>query len=110
MAQLDAANAMPGNWLGLGLGLVNNNLKVKLLKVGLALSWPGIELGWHRLGGIDSAASKRTRPLCEAGFSALAMIKTKYRNQLQPEDDCYSKFFAVLNSVWLSPEMYASLI
>ena len=23
---------------------------------------------------------------------------------------CYSKFFAVLNSVWLSPEMYASLI
>ena len=23
---------------------------------------------------------------------------------------CYNKFFAVLNSVWLSPEMYASLI
>ena len=34
MAQLDAANSMPGNWLELGLelelGLVNNNLKVKL--------------------------------------------------------------------------------
>ena len=28
-----------------------------------------------------------TTYLCEAGFSALAMIKTKYRNQLQPEDD-----------------------
>ena len=39
MAQLDAADSMPGNWLGLRLGLVNNNLKVKLLKVGLALSW-----------------------------------------------------------------------
>ena len=44
MAQLDAADSMPGNWLGLGLGLglglrlglVNNNLKVKLLKVGFA--------------------------------------------------------------------------
>ena len=48
MAQLDAADSMPGNWLGLelglGLGLVNNYLKVKLLKVGLA--------------------SKRTRPHC----------------------------------------------
>ena len=41
MAQLDAADSMPGNWLGLrlGLGLVNNNFKVKLLKVGLASSW-----------------------------------------------------------------------
>ena len=36
MAQLDAADSMPGNWLG--LGLINNNLKVKLLKVGLASS------------------------------------------------------------------------
>ena len=36
--QLDAADSMIGNWLGLGLGLVNNNLKVKLLKVGLASS------------------------------------------------------------------------
>ena len=52
MAQLDATNSMPGNWLG--LGLVNNNLKVKLLKVGLASSWPGIELGWHRVGGIEA--------------------------------------------------------
>ena len=42
MAQLDAADSMPGNWLG--LGLVKNNLKVKLLKVGLASIWPGIEL------------------------------------------------------------------
>ena len=50
MALLDAADWLG---LGLGLGLVNNNLKVKLLKVGLASSWPGIE----------SAASKRTRPL-----------------------------------------------
>ena len=32
--QLDATDSMPGNWLR--LGLVNNNLKVKLLKVGLA--------------------------------------------------------------------------
>ena len=28
-----------------------------------------------------------TTYLCEAGFSTLAMVKTKYRNQLQPEDD-----------------------
>ena len=28
-----------------------------------------------------------TTYLCEAGFLALAMIKTKYHNQLQPEDD-----------------------
>ena len=28
-----------------------------------------------------------TTYLCEAGFSALAMVKTKYCNQLQPEDD-----------------------
>ena len=28
-----------------------------------------------------------TRYLCEAGFSTLAMVKTKYPNQLQPEDD-----------------------
>ena len=66
MAQLDAADSMPGNWLGLGLGLglglVKNNLKVKLLKVGLASNWPGIELGWHRVGGIESAASKVPNP------------------------------------------------
>ena len=61
MAQLDAANSMPPT-RGLGLGLVNNNLKVKLLKVGLALSWPGIDLGWHRVGG-----TKRTRPLSDRG-------------------------------------------
>ena len=47
--QFDAADSIPGNWLGLGLGLVNSNLKVKLLKVGLASSWPGIELCWHRV-------------------------------------------------------------
>ena len=29
----------------------------------------------------------RTTYLCDAGFSALAVIKTKNRNQLQPEDD-----------------------
>ena len=51
MAQFDAADSMPGNWLG--LGLVNNNLKFKLLKVGLASNWAGIE----------SAALKRSRPL-----------------------------------------------
>ena len=28
-----------------------------------------------------------TTHLCEAGFSALAVTKTKYRNRLQPEDD-----------------------
>ena len=28
-----------------------------------------------------------TTYLCEAGFSTLAMVKTKYQNQLQPEDD-----------------------
>ena len=28
-----------------------------------------------------------TTYLCEAGFSTLALVKTKYRNQLQPEDD-----------------------
>ena len=54
MAQLDAADSMPSNWLGLGLWLVNNNLKVKLLKVSLASSWPGIELAWHGVGGIEA--------------------------------------------------------
>ena len=58
MAQLNAADSMPGKWIGLGLWLglklrlVNNNWKVKLLKVDLASSWAGVE----------SAASKRTRP------------------------------------------------
>lgn len=28
-----------------------------------------------------------TTYLCEAGFSALTVTKTKYRNRLQPEDD-----------------------
>ena len=28
-----------------------------------------------------------TTYLCEAGFSTLALVKTKYRNKLQPEDD-----------------------
>ena len=65
MAQLDVADSMTGNWLGLGLGLklglglVNNNLKVKLLKVGLVLSWPGIEL----------AALSCTRPFMGCGVS-----------------------------------------
>ena len=29
----------------------------------------------------------RTTYLCEAGFLTLEMVKTKYRNQLQPKDD-----------------------
>ena len=42
--------------------LVNNNLKANYIfwhRVGLASSWPGIELARHRVGGIESAASSR---------------------------------------------------
>ena len=55
-----------------------------------------IELFWIKvyqekpiLGGeaLKALLPFATTYLCEAGFSALAVTKTKYRNRLQPEDD-----------------------
>ena len=37
-----------------------------------------------------------TTYLCEAGFSTLAMVKTKYQNQLQPEDDIRCELMTVI--------------
>ena len=46
-------------------------------------------MGKRPVNGIQSVLTLSpfsTTYLCKAGFSALAMIKTQYRNQIQPED------------------------
>jgi len=41
--------------------------------------------------------------LCETGYSLLTMVKTKYPNQLQPEDDTDVQWrpqFLILMNLW----------
>ena len=52
--------------------------------------WAGVQLLEPSVSELCMQATKAllsfpTTYFCEAGFSALAMVKTKYRNQLQPE-------------------------
>ena len=64
----------------------------KFENVSLTQFWAEVQSQEPNLSDLCLQATKALLPfpttyLCEAGFSALAMIKTKYRNQLQPEDD-----------------------
>ena len=64
----------------------------KFENVSLTQFWAEVQSKEPNLSDLCWQATKALLPfpttyLCEAGFSALAMIKTKYRNQLQPEDD-----------------------
>ena len=64
----------------------------KFENVSLTQFWAEVQSKEPNLSDLFWQATKALLPfpttyLCEAGFSALAVIKTKYRNQLQPEDD-----------------------
>ena len=64
----------------------------KFENIFLTQFWAELQSKEPNLSDLCWQATKALLPfsttyLCEAGFSALAMIKTKYRNQLQPEDD-----------------------
>ncbi|XP_077969505.1 protein FAM200A-like [Styela clava] len=64
----------------------------KFKNVSLTQFWAEVQTREPNLSDLCWQATKTLLPfpttyLCEAGFSALTMIKTKYRNQLQPEDD-----------------------
>ena len=64
----------------------------KFKNVSLTQFWAEVQSKEPNLSDLSWQATKALLPfsttyLCEAVFSALAMIKTKYRNQLQPEDD-----------------------
>ena len=64
----------------------------KFKNVSLTQFWEEVQSKEPNLSDLCWQATKALLPfpttyLYEAGFSALAMIKTKYRNQLQPEDD-----------------------
>ena len=66
--------------------------KNKFKNVFLTQFWAEVQSKEHNLSDLCWQATKTLLPfqttnLCEAEFSALAMIKTKYRNQLQPEYD-----------------------
>ena len=64
----------------------------KFKNVSLTQFWAEAQSKKPNLSDLCWQATKALLPfpttyLCEAGFSALAMIKTKYRNHFQPEDD-----------------------
>ena len=64
----------------------------KFKTVSLTQFWAEVQLKEPNLSDLCWQKIKSLLPfpttyLCKAEFSALAMIKTKYRNQLQPEDD-----------------------
>ncbi|XP_068246495.1 SCAN domain-containing protein 3-like [Palaemon carinicauda] len=61
----------------------------KRLKESLSSFWIKVHKEKPNLGGeaLKTLIPFATTFLCEAGFSALTVIKTKYRNHLQPEDD-----------------------
>ena len=66
--------------------------KNKFKNVSLTQFWAEVQSKEPNLSDLCWQATKASLPflttyLCKAGFSALAIINTKYRNQLQPEDD-----------------------
>ena len=66
--------------------------KNKFKNVSLTQFWEKVQPKEPNLSDLCWQATKALLPfsttyLCQAGFSSLAVIKTKYRNQLQLEDD-----------------------
>ena len=80
--------ALLNSWLSRKVdscGEINSNIS-------LTQFWAEVQSKEQNLSDLCWQATKTLLPfqttnLCEAGFSALAMIKIKYRNQLQPEYD-----------------------
>ncbi|KAK7158596.1 hypothetical protein R3I94_005049 [Phoxinus phoxinus] len=67
----------------------NVDLKQKLAEMPITRFWLSVESEFRQ---ISTKAMKVLIPftstyLCECGFSALALIKNKYRSRLQVEDD-----------------------
>ena len=66
--------------------------KDKFKKASLTQFWANVKSMEPRLSDLCKQAATALLPfpttyLYESGFSTLTMIKTKYRNRLQPEDD-----------------------
>ena len=66
--------------------------KDKFKKASLTQFWANVQSMEPSLSDLCKQAATALLPfpttyLCESGFSTLTMIKTKYRNRLQPEDD-----------------------
>ena len=66
--------------------------KDKFKKASLTQFWANMQSMEPSLSDLCKQAATALLPfpttyLCESGFSTLTMIKTKYRNRLQPEDD-----------------------
>ena len=66
--------------------------KDKFKKVSLTQFWANVQLMEPSLSDLFKQAATAFLPfpttyLCESGFSTLTMIKTKYHNRLQKEDD-----------------------
>ena len=66
--------------------------KDKFEKASLTQFWANVQSMEPSLSNLCKQAATAlllfpTTYLCESGFSTLTMIKTKYRNRLQPEDD-----------------------
>ena len=66
--------------------------KDKFKKASLTQFWTNVQSMEPSLSNLCEQAATALLPfsttyLCESGFSTLTMIKTKYRNRLQPEDD-----------------------
>ena len=66
--------------------------KDKLKNASLTQFWANVQSMEPSLSDLCKPAATALLPfpttyLCESGFSTLTMIKTKYRNRLQPEDD-----------------------
>ena len=66
--------------------------KDKFKKACLSQFWANVQSMEPSLSDLCKQAATALLPfpttyLCESGFSTLTMIKTKYRNRLQPEDD-----------------------
>ena len=58
-------------------------------KVSLAHFWLSVETEFPHLAkkAVNVLIPFTSTYLCEYGFSALTLIKSKYRSRLQPEDD-----------------------
>ena len=67
----------------------NIDLQKKMSKVSLAHFWLSVESEFPHLSkkAVKVLIPFTSSYLCECGFSALTMIKSKYRSRLQVEDD-----------------------
>ena len=66
--------------------------KYKFKNASLTQFWANVQSMKPSLSDFCKQAATALLPfpttyMCESGFSTLTMIKTKYRNRLQPEDD-----------------------